>query len=509
MERLSMRKIRDVLRLKFDCGLADRQIAKSVGLARSSVGEYVRRFQAAGLVWPLSAALPDAELEACLFPALPSVPGQRRPLPDWSWVHQELRRKGVTLMLLWQEYKATYPEGLQYSRFCDSYQAWRGQRDLVMRQTHRAGEKLFVDFCGQTAAIVDRQSGEIRPVQVFVAVLGASNYTYAEAVASQGLADWIGAHVRAFAFLQGVPAVVVPDNLASGVNKACRYEPDLNATYAEMAAHYGVAVVPARVRKPRDKAKVEAGVLLVERWILARLRHQLFGSLTTLNRAIATLVAELNARPFKKLPGCRRSAFETIDRPALQPLPAVPYEFASWKQAKVHVDYHVEVEGHYYSVPHPLVGRKVDLRYTATTVEVFHRGQRVASHPKIEQRGRHSTVDSHMPPHHRFARWSPERLRRWAEQSGPATAQLIEAILLTRRHPEQGYRSCLGILRLGERFGQPRLEAACERALAINARSYRSVESILTHGLDAQPLTAEEPRPAVTHANLRGPTYFH
>ena len=509
MERLSMRKIRDVLRLKFDCGLADRQIAKSVGLARSSVGEYVRRFQAAGLVWPLSAALPDAELEACLFPALPSVPGQRRPLPDWSWVHQELRRKGVTLMLLWQEYKATYPEGLQYSRFCDSYQAWRGQRDLVMRQTHRAGEKLFVDFCGQTAAIVDRQSGEIRPVQVFVAVLGASNYTYAEAVASQGLADWIGAHVRAFAFFQGVPAVVVPDNLASGVSKACRYEPDLNATYAEMAAHYGVAVVPARVRKPRDKAKVEAGVLLVERWILARLRHQLFGSLTTLNRAIATLVAELNARPFKKLPGCRRSAFETIDRPALQPLPAVPYEFASWKQAKVHVDYHVEVEGHYYSVPHPLVGRKVDLRYTATTVEVFHRGQRVASHPKIEQRGRHSTVDSHMPPHHRFARWSPERLRRWAEQSGPATAQLIEAILLTRRHPEQGYRSCLGILRLGERFGQPRLEAACERALAINARSYRSVESILTHGLDAQPLTAEEPRPAVTHANLRGPTYFH
>ena len=281
-------------------------------------------------------------------------------------------------------------------------------------------------------------------------------------MASQGLADWIGAHLRAFAFFQGVPAVVVPDNLASGVSKACRYEPELNATYAEMAAHYGVAVVPARVRKPRDQAKVEAGVLLVERWILARLRHQPFGSLTALNRAIAILVAELNARPFKKLPGCRRSAFETIDRPALQPLPAVPYELASWKQAKVHVDYHVEVEGHYYSVPQTLVGRKVDLRITATTVEVFHRGQRVASHPKVEQRGRHSTVDSHMPPHHRFARWSPERLRRWAEQAGPATAQLIEAILAARRHPEQGYRSCLGIQRLGERFGQPRL-GGCPR----------------------------------------------
>lgn len=504
-----MRKIREVLRLKFDCGLPDRQIARSIGIARSSVGEYVRRFQAAGLVWPLSSALPDAELEACLFPALPTVAGQRRPLPDWPMVHQELRRKGVTLLLLWQEYKEAAPEGLQYSRFCDLYQVWRGQRDLVMRQTHHAGEKLFVDFCGQTAAIVDRQTGEIRSAQIFVAVLGASNYTYAEAMASQGLADWIGAHVRAFQFFGGVPEVLVPDNLASGVTKTCRYEPDLNATYAEMAAHYGVAVVPARVRKPRDKAKVEAGVLLVERWILARLRNQVFGSLTSLNRAIATLIEALNARPFKKLPGSRRSAFEAIDCPALNALPALPYEFAHWKQAKVHVDYHVEVEGHYYSVPHTLVGRKVDLRHTATTVEIFHRGQRVASHPKVEQRGRHSTVDSHMPPHHRFARWSPERLRRWAEQSGPATAQLIEAILAARRHPEQGYRSCLGILRLGERFGAGRLEAACHRALAINARSYRSVESILTHGLDAQPVTSPEPAPCLPHANLRGPEYFH
>lgn len=509
MERLSMRKIREVLRLKFDCGLSDRQIAKSVCVARSSVADCVRRFQASGLVWPLSSALPDPELEACLFPTLPGVPGQRRPLPDWPTVHQELRRKGVTLMLLWQEYKATYPAGLQYSRFCDLYQAWRGQRDLVMRQTHRAGEKLFVDFCGQTVPLVDRQTGVIRPAQIFVAVLGASNYTYAEAVASQGLADWIGAHVRAFAFFQGVPEVLVPDNLAAGVTKACRYEPDLNATYAEMAAHYGVAVVPARVRKPRDKAKVEAGVLLVERWILARLRNQLFTSLTALNRAIWELLEVLNQRPFKKLPGSRRSAFEALDRPALKPLPALPYEFAHWKQAKVHVDYHVEVEGHYYSVPHTLVGRKVDLRYTATTVEIFHQGQRVAAHPKVDRRGRHSTVDSHMPAHHRCAQWSPQRLMRWAEKSGPATAQLIEAILQSRRHPEQGYRSCLGILRLGERFGQTRLEAACQRALAIQALSYRSVESILAHGLDAQPVTSTEPTQSLPHANLRGPEYFH
>jgi transposase len=501
--------IREVLRLKLDCGLSDRQIAKTAGIARSSVGEYIQRFRESGLVWPVSAVLSDRELEACLFPPPPAVPRVQRPVPDWPTVHTEMRRKGVTLMLLWQEYQAANPDGFQYSWFCDAYQAWRQRRDLVMRQTHRAGEKLFVDFCGQTVPITDPKTGEIRPAQIFVAVLGASSYTYAEAVESQGLADWIGAHVRAFQFLGGAPEVLVPDNLKAGVTKPCRYEPDVQSTYAEMAAHYGVAVVPARVRKPKDKAKAEAGVLLVERWILARLRHRVFCSLTELNRVIADLVDELNRRPFKKLPGCRRSAFEEQDRPALQTLPAVPYEFAQWKQAKVHVDYHVEVEGHYYSVPHTLVGRKIDLRYTATTVEAFHQGQRVAAHARVDLRGRHTTVDSHMPSHHRFAKWSPQRLIGWAEKTGPATAQLITAILHSRRHAEQGYRSCLGILRLGERFGDMRLEAACQRALAIKALSYRSVESILSHGLEAQPLVPESSAPALQHDNLRGPEYFH
>lgn len=503
-----MRMIRDVLRLKFECGLSDRQIARSSGLARSSIGDYVRRFRDAGLEWPLPAGLSDRDLEASLFPAAATLPRMQRPLPDWSTVHAELRRKGVTLFLLWQEYKATQPEGFQYAWFCEQYQAWRGRRDLVMRQTHRAGEKLFVDFCGQTVPLVDRSSGEIRPAQIFVAVLGASNYTYAEALASQGLADWIGAHVRAFAFFGGVPEVVVPDNLAAGVTKACRYEPILNATYAEMAAHYGVAVVPARVRKPKDKAKVEAGVLLVERWILARLRNEVFGSLDSLNRTIAALLTALNQRPFKKLPGSRRDAFESLDRPALRALPVQPYEFAQWKQAKVHVDYHIEIEGHYYSVPYTLVGHKVDARYTATTVEVFHHGQRVASHVYSAQRGRHTTVDSHMPTQHRWAKWSPERLMAWAEKTGPATLRTITAILAQRRHPEQGYRSCLGILRLGERFGAARLDAACQRALAIDALSYRSIESILTHGLDAQPVTPPTPVHSPRHDNLRGPAYF-
>jgi transposase len=504
-----MRTIREVLRLKLDCGLSDRQIAKSTGLARSTIGEYLRRFHESGLLWPLTAALQERDLASCLFPQPPVIPRDRRPVPDWPLVQAEMRRKSVTLTLLWQEYKAANPDGFQYSWFCDTYQSWRSRRDLVMRQIHRAGEKLFVDFCGQTVPITDPRTGEIRPVQIFVAVLGASNYTYAEAVETQSLADWIGAHVRAFAFMGGCPEVLVPDNLKSGVTKTCRYEPDIQSTYAEMAAHFGVAVVPARVRKPKDKAKVEAGVLLVERWILARLRHRLFCSLTELNQAIAALVEDLNRRPFKKLPGCRRSAFEAQDRPALQPLPATPYEYAQWKQAKVHVDYHVEVEGHYYSVPHTLVGRKLDLRYTVTTVEAFHQGQRVASHARVALRGRHTTVDSHMPAHHRFSKWSPQRLIGWAEKTGPATAQLITAILHSRRHVEQGYRSCLGILRLGERFGDTRLEAACQRALAIKALSYRSVESILSHGLDAQPVISPEPASSLQHDNLRGPEYFH
>jgi len=504
-----MRTIREVLRLKLDCGLSDRQIAKSTGLARSTIGEYLRRFHESGLLWPLSAALQERDLTSCLFPPAPVMAHDQRPVPDWPQVQAELRRKGVTLTLLWQEYKAANPEGFQYSWFCDSYQAWRQRRDLVMRQTHRAGEKLFVDFCGQTLPVTDPRTGEMRQVQIFVAVLGASNYTYAEAVETQSLADWIGAHVRTFEFLGGCPEVLVPDNLKSGVTKSCRYEPDIQSTYAEMAGHYGVAVVPARVRKPKDKAKVEAGVLLVERWILARLRHRVFCSLTELNRAIAELVGDLNRRPFKKLPGCRRSAFEAQDRAALQPLPATPYEFAQWKQVKVHVDYHVEVDGHYYSVPHTLVGRKLDVRYTATTVEAFHQGQRVACHPRIDIRGRHTTVECHMPPHHRYSKWSPQRLIGWAEKTGPATAQLITAILQSRRHVEQGYRTCLGILRLGERFGDARLEAACQRALSINALSYRSVESILAHGLDAQALAPSAPAPILQHDNLRGADYFH
>lgn len=511
MERLSMRKIREYLRLRFEAGLSGRQIAASLQVSRGSVGEYERRFAASGLSWPLPAGLSDTALERRLFPPPPAVPSDARVVPDWAVVHRELRRPGVTLMLLWEEYRAGHPDGFGYSWFCKRYEAWSGALDVVMRQTHRAGEKLFVDYAGQTVEVVDPASGEIRTAQIFVAVLGASNYTYAEATWSQGLADWIGSHVRAFAYFDGVPAILVPDNLRSGVSKTHRYEPDLNPTYLELANHYGVAVVPARVRKPRDKAKAEAGVLLVERWILARLRHRTFFSLAELNGVMVTELEALNTRPFKKLDGSRRSHFEAIDRPALRPLPLTPYVYATWKRVRVNIDYHVEVDGHYYSVPYTLVKQALDVRLTDHTVECFHHRQRIASHVRSPLKGRHTTVAEHMPKAHReYAEWTPERLVRWAEQSGPATAGVVGHILANRPHPQQGFRSCLGILRLGERYGAERLEAACTRALRLNACRYQSIESILQRGLDRQALPAQQrlDLPAA-HDHLRGPGYFH
>jgi transposase len=392
-----MRQVREGLRLKWACGLSDRKIAQSVRVSRPTVAEYVRRAQAAGLSWPLPDTLDDTALERRLFTTAAPTPIAKRPTPDWAIVHQELKRKGVTLLLLWQEYKASTPTGLQYSQFCEAYRQWAGQLDLVMRQSHRAGETLFVDYAGQTMPVINALTGEIRPAAIFIAVLGASNYTYAEATWTQSLPDWIGSHVRTFAALGGVPQVVVPDNLKAAVSRAHRYEPTLTRTYAELAQHYGVAIVPARPARPRDTAKVEVGVQVVERWILARLRHHTFFSLPELNTAIADLLMALNQRPFKKLPGSRQSVFESLDRPALRPLPAQPYAYAEWKLARVNIDYHVEVEGHYYSVPYSLVKQQLDVRRSAQVVELVHKGNRVASHQRSLLKGRHTTVDAHMP----------------------------------------------------------------------------------------------------------------
>ena len=504
-----MRQIREVLRLEAE-GLSDRAIAESLRLPRTTVRRYRRRAREAGLVWPLPEGLLESELEARLFPPAPPVGLHERPEPDWPAIHKELRRPGVTLQLLWLEYKEAHPEGYQYSRFCGLYRGWKGQLDPVLRQEHRAGEKLFVDYAGQTVPVVDPDTGEVREAQVFVGVLGASNYTYAEATWSQTLPDWIGSHVRMFAALGGVPKLVVPDNLLSGVRKPCRYDPDANPTYQEMAAHYGVGVLPARSNKPRDKAKVESGVLIVERWILARLRNHTFFSLSELNREIRRLCSELNDRPFQKLPGTRRSLFETVERAALRPLPAEPYVFAEWKKAVVNIDYHVAVDHHFYSVPHRLLRERVEVRLSTSTVEIFHDGKRVALHRRSRHRGRATTDPLHRPKAHReHLAYPPSRLIRWAEKTGPETAAIVTRILEERLHPEQGYRPCLGILRLGDRYSPERLEAACRRARRIQGVSYRSIKSILEHGLDQLPLeeqaTLELPQ---VHDNIRGPSYY-
>lgn len=509
-ERLSMRQIKEVLRLALDVGLGAREIARSLSIAHPTVLRYLSRAREQGLSWPLPEGLSDTALEKLLCGPPFFSAASRRPLPDCAEIHQELKRKGVTLQLLWQEYKEAHPSGYQYTQFCDYYRKFVKKLDLSLRQTHKAGERLFVDYAGHTVPVIDPLTGEIRHAQIFVAVLGASNYTYAEAAYSQDLPSWIGAHIRAFEYLQGVPSIVVPDNLRSAVTRSCRYEPEINPTYHAMAVHYGVAILPARARAPKDKSKAEVGVLIVERWILARLRNRTFFSLAELNAAILELLRRLNDRPFKKMEGSRRSLFLALDSPALKPLPEHRYEYAEWRKARVNIDYHIEVAGHYYSVPYALVREQVEVRITAATVECFHQGERVASHPRSAQKGNHTTQKEHMPlSHQRHLEWTPSRIVDWAGKIGPATSRVIEEILSRRLHPEQGFRSCLGVLRLAKSYSDSRLEAACERAMAIRGFSYKSIASILKHGLDGRPIATEtKTHLPVEHPNIRGAHYY-
>jgi len=505
-----MRKICEVLRLKYEARLSHEKIARAVGLSKGAVGKYVNLAKALGVSWPLPEGMDETALEAKLFRR--EAPPARFIEPDFPRLHQELKRKGVTLQLLWAEYAEAHGnKAYRYSRFCHHYQQWRDTQRRSMRQIHRAGEKLFIDYCGPTVGIVDQRTGEIRQAQVFVAVLGASSYTYAEATWSQALPDWIGSHQRAFAFFGGVPELLVPDNLKSAVSKPSRYEPEPNRTYAELARHYGCAILPARPYKPKDKAKAEVGVQVVERWILARLRHHTFFSLAQLNQAIKDLLNDLNQRPFQKLPGSRHSAFASLDKPALKPLPTTRYDYAEWKRVKPGIDYHVEVDKHYYSVPHTWVGRVLEVRAGATTIEVFHKAQRIASHQRSPHGG-FTTVAEHMPKAHRAHRqWSPGRFLNWAKDIGPATLEVIKRQLNDRPHPEHGYRSCLGLLGHARGYGKARLEAACERALHIQSPNYRSITSILQQGLDQQPVSGEQELQGELplHDNVRGPGYYH
>ncbi len=509
-ERLSMRKIREVLRLA-SLGQSPGSIAQSLRIGSNTARRYVRRAAEASLGWPLPLDLGDEALEALLFPPPPAA-GTVRRVPDWAEIQRELRRKGVTLQLLWLEYRAADPAGAyQYTQFCEHYRRWRKRLDPVLRQEHRAGDKVFVDYAGQTVPVVDQATGEIREAQVFVGVLGASNFTFAEATWTQALPDWIGSHVRMFAYLGGSTVAIVPDNLLSGVKHACFYDPDINPTYQDLAVHYGTAVLPARPRRPRDKAKVESGVLLAERWILAPLRNHTFFSLAELNVEISRLLDALNERPFQKLEGSRRSQFEDFERGTLQALPSTPFEIAERRTARANIDYHVQVLGHLYSVPYQLVRQPVEVRITASCVEIFHDGRRVATHMRSFRKGGFSTDPGHRPKSHQaHLEWSPSRLIRWAQKTGPSAAALVQHIMDSRPHPEHGYRACLGILRLGKRYGPERLEAACARALGIRGTTYRSVKSILDSGLDRESLEEEQTSLQLPkhHPHIRGSEYY-
>jgi transposase len=505
-----MRKTKEILRLKFEGGLGNHTVGRALSISASTVWDTVARFQATGLAWPLPPEMGEAALEARLYRRAGDPQANPARVPDWAKVQSDLRHEHVTLRLLWEEYKATHADGFQYSWFCEGFREWRKSIDVVMRQEHKLGEKAFIDWAGDTIPVVDPETGEVRPCYLFLGVLGASNYTYAEPSLSQDAAAFLSAHVRMFEFFGGCPELLVPDNLKTGVTSPCYYEPDLNPAYTTLAEHYGCCVLPARPGRPRDKAKVEAGVLHAERRIMAPLRRRTFFGLDEVRIAVAGELTKLNERSFQKMPGSRLSVFLAEEQPALRPLPLRPYEHKNRKQARVHIDYHVELCGHWYSVPYRLAREKVDIRYTERVVEVFHQGVRVASHVRDDTKGRATTTPEHMPPRHRhLAEWSPERFESWAATIGPETARLVGAVMARHAHPALGFRSCLGILRLENRYGAVRLEAASARTLAVGGTSYRSVNHILKAGLDKEPLPAQLPAPEpLFHENLRGPEYF-
>jgi transposase len=506
-----MRKTREILRLKYEVGLTNHQIAASLHLSHVCVGNYLRRARQAGVGWPIPETLDDEQLEQQMR-AAPPVREPRRYLPPMAEVHRELQRKGVTLQLVWEEYRRDHPDGYGRSQFWAAYQRFAAQLEPALRQPHPAGERTFVDWAGMTIPLADPQTGQTRPAYLFVAVLGASNYTFAEAFENMQLPCWIEAHVHAFEYFGGVTRLVVPDNPKTGTTHACRYEPKLNRSYEELAAHYGTVILPARARKPQDKAKVEEAVQNAERRILAALRDQKFFSLAELNAAIRHELAALNARPFQKLPGSRAEAFAQLDQPALKPLPPTRYELALWRKAKVNIDYHIQVDWHNYSVPYRLTQETVEVRLSLRTVEVFHRGQRVALHPRSHQSGGFTTDPAHRPKaHQRHLEWTPARLIGWAQnQVGPQCAAAVSYILEHKPHPEQGYRSCLGLMRLSRHHGRTRLEQACQRALLLEVCSYRSIKSILDTKLETQPVPVQPSGPValVTHDNLRGAPYY-
>lgn len=503
-QRVGLRMIKDVIRLKWEARLSHEKIAAALGISKGAVHKYLTLAGACGLDWDKVRHWDEQRLQQALVPTTRVPSGFIE--PDWARVHQDLQRKGVTLMLLWQEYTEAHPGGRtwRYTQFCEHYKDFRAQLKRSMRQHRRAGEKLFVDYSGPTLRLRDG-----RCAQVFVSAMGASSYTFACATPAQKLDDWIDGMTRAIAFMGAVPHLVVPDNPRALIAEPDRYEPQANATVLDFARHYGTSVLPARPYHPRDKAAVESAVQVVGRWILASLRHRVFDTVAEADAAIQALLPSLDQRAFRKLPGSRASVFAELDRPAMLPLPAAAYELARFKTVKVHIDYHVEVDAHYYSVPHALVGQELEARLTRRLVEVLHRGQRVASHARNHRRGGYTTVDEHMPASHRAHKdWSPQRLIAWGEQVGAATGVFVSRVLTRYQHPEHGYRACLGLLSLARRYGKARLEAACERALALGTYRCKHVREMLKNNRDRVTPPAQGDWVSPQHDNLRGPQNY-
>lgn len=507
--RMSMKNIKEILRLASDGSLSVRQIAKSCNCSPTTVSAVIERAKTADLTldWPMINQMSEEVLENKLYPD--EDYRTERPLPDMNFIHTELKRKGVTLQLLWQEYLEQYPDGLGYSQFCDYYLKWRGKRNLSMHQIHKAGEKTYVDWVGPTMKVFDRKTGEIATAYFFVGVLGASELFYTEVFPSMDMGSWITAHIHMFEYFGGTTDILVPDNLKTGVTKSCYYEPEIHPTYLEMARHYQMAIIPARVRKPKDKSLAEYSVQLVERWIIAKHRDDTYFSFYELNRMVHRELDLANLKPFQKMDGSRRSVFEQTERHRLNPLPIKPYEIAEFKTATVAPDYHVEFNGNFYSVPYRFVRDRVEIRATMNTIEVLKGGTRIASHPRIhpDERNGFNTIPDHMPESHRFqAEWTPERLTKWADKVGPNTSEYITKVMQTRPHPEQGFRSCLGILKAGDTYGGKTLEKACIQGLAIKKYSYKSLKIILDNLSDERETETEQPLPL--HSNIRGKEYF-
>lgn len=510
-----MTKYREILRLN-SLGFSERNIAFSVPCSRNTVSKVLKQAHELSLSWPLPEEQTDTVLEGILFPKLGTDIRTKR-MPDFTHIRKELLRNGVSKKLLWTEYmeecRLNGEEPLMYSQFCYHIQQDEQKHRATMHINRKPGEQVEVDWAGDPAHIIDPDTGEIIKAFVFIGVMTYSQFTYAEAFINEKQKSWIAAHVHMYEYFGGVAKILVPDNCKTAViHDGGWYDQQLNAIYHEMAEHYGTAIIPARVRKPKDKPNAEGSVGNISTWIIAALRNEQFFSLAELNRSIKEKLDEFNKKFFQKKEGSRLDLFRDEELPLLAPIPATSYELAEWKQATVQFNYHISVDGMLYSVPYEYIKRVVDVRVTDKTIEIFYNHNRIASHRRLYGRkGQYDTIVEHMPEdHQKYLEWNGDRFRKWAERIGSNMCKVVDAILTSKRVEQQTYKSCMGLLRLADRYSVKRLEAACEKALSYTATpSYKSIKNILTAGQDKS--ASEEPITETTqnkYGITRGAGYY-